>query len=160
MRLHSLLAAFLVAAPALLAQSLPTSIDVPAGARLLWSARAKGAQIYACTDDHWKLKAPQAELFNAGGKRIGKHFAGPTWQLTDGSQVRGKAIGSRPAPQKGSAAWLLVEAVPGSATRKLAKVAYIRRTRTHGGAAPAEACSGDQTKYVPYTATYSFYAAK
>jgi hypothetical protein len=45
----------------------------------------------------------------------------------------------------------------------MAKADFIRRSDTHGGAAPATGCD---TKHlgaisrVPYTAVYSFYAAK
>jgi hypothetical protein len=38
-------------------------------------------------------------------------------------------------------------------------VSYIRRTNTHGGAAPKAACTGD-TLSVPYSADYTFYTAK
>ena len=31
------------------------------------------------------------------GKVIGKHFAGPTWQLTDGSEIKGKLMASQAA---------------------------------------------------------------
>jgi hypothetical protein len=90
---------------------------------------------------------------------IGAHFAGPTWRLQDGSEIKGKAIASRPAEDGSSAAWLLVQAVPGSGSGKLANVLYIRRTETHGGAAPSAACVSAENA-VPYTAKYSFYTGK
>ena len=135
------------------------SIDVPAGARVLLAAKGMGVQIYACTGGQWTLKAPDAKLLDSGGEQIGTHFAGPTWKLTDGSEVKGKAIANQPSPDAGSVAWLLLEAVPGSGQGKLAAVAYIRRTNTHGGAAPKLACTGD-TLSVPYSADYTFYTAK
>lgn len=50
-------------------------------------ARATGFQIYICRPGAsgmpaWTLKAPDAELFDEQGKSIGKHFGGPTWQLS------------------------------------------------------------------------------
>jgi hypothetical protein len=154
-------ALFLLASPVFAtAQSAPTpSIDVPPGARLMLSAKGEGMQIYACTDGHWTLKAPDAKLLDADGHQIGTHFAGPTWKLSDGSEVKGKVIASQPSPDSASVAWLLLQAVPQTGTGKFAEAAYIRRTETHGGAAPKEACTGD-TLSVPYRATYTFYAAK
>src|SRR5580692_9122738 len=70
----------------------PASIDVPAGSRLVLSARGEGAQVYVCTAGRWTLKAPDAKLLDADGKQIGTHFAGPTWRLNDGSEVKGKAV--------------------------------------------------------------------
>jgi FtsP/CotA-like multicopper oxidase with cupredoxin domain len=139
--------------------SQPPSIELPPGARLLLTAKGQGAQIYACTDGHWTLKGPDAKLLDSNGQQIGTHFAGPTWKLTDGSEVKGKAIANQPSPENGSVAWLLLQAVPGTGTAKFADVAYIRRTETHGGAAPNEACTSGTTS-VPYEANYSFYAAK
>jgi hypothetical protein len=136
-----------------------SSVEVPAGTGLLLEAAGEGSQIYACIDGHWILKAPDAKLLDEHGQVIGTHFAGPTWRLEDGSEIKGKAIASRPAQDTSSVPWLLVQAVPGSGSGKLANVLYIRRTETHGGAAPTDACgSGEQR--VPYRAKYSFYIAE
>jgi hypothetical protein len=137
-------------------QTTPPSIDAPSGAQLLLSAKGEGSQVYTCTSGHWTLKAPDAKLFDENGKQIGTHFAGPTWKLSDGSEVQGKAIANQPSPDSGSVAWLLLEALPASGSGQLAHVTYIRRTETHGGAAPKEACTSGELS-VPYTAQYSFY---
>lgn len=134
----------------------PASIDIPAGAHLVLSTKAAGVQIYTCTNAHWVLKAPDAKLLDGHGKAIGVHIAGPTWRLNDGSEVKGKAIASRPSPDSTSVSWLLLEAVPGSSSGRLAAVAYIRRTDTHGGVASTDTCGGGELS-VPYKATYSFY---
>jgi hypothetical protein len=155
MRTLVLLAALM--APAILAaQQASSSIDVPPNAQLLLEAKGSGAQIYTCTDGKWTLKAPDANLLDAQGKIIGTHFAGPTWRLTDGSEVKGKAIANQPSPDAASIPWLLIQTVPGSAKGKFSDVTYIRRMETHGGVAPREACTAGETR-VPYTATYSFY---
>lgn len=137
-------------------QNAPPSIDVPSGAQLLLSAKGEGAQVYTCTGGHWTLKAPDAKLFDENGKQIGTHFAGPTWKLNDGSEVKGKAIATQPSPDSGSVAWLLLQALPASGSGQFVKVTYIRRTETHGGGAPKEACTSGGLS-VPYTAQYSFY---
>jgi hypothetical protein len=148
--------AVLIAPITLTAQQAPPSIDVPPGAHLLLEAKGDGVQIYTCTDSKWTLKAPDAKLLDTKGKVIGTHFAGPTWKLNDGSQVKGKAIANQPSPEAGSVPWLLVQAVPGSGSGKFADVTYIRRTETHSGAAPKEACTSGESRQ-SYTATYSFY---
>jgi hypothetical protein len=135
----------------------PMAADAPGGSDLLLSATGDGAQVYTCTEGHWTLKAPDAKLLDEHGQPIGKHFAGPTWQLTDGSEIKGKLIASQAAPEAGSIPWLLLEGIFGSG--KLARVIYIRRTETRGGAAPANPCTGGEQR-VPYAAKYSFYAAK
>ncbi len=125
----------------------------------MFTAKGAGVQIYTCTDGRWVLKGPDAKLLDGHGKQLGTHFAGPTWKLQDGSEVKGKAIASQPSTDSTSVAWLLLEAVPGSGTGKLAAVTYIRRTATHGGAASTDGCTGGEIS-VPYTATYSFYTNK
>ena len=162
------LTAFLIASavciPTLSAQQPGGSIDVPAGAREVLQAKGVGAQIYTCTETpdgaKWVLKGPDAKLLDSAGKAIGSHFAGPTWKLDDGGQVRGKLMASKPAPVAGSVAWLLLRADAGTAAGSLAGVAYIRRTDTVGGVAPAGTCESGKTTQVDYSATYTFYAEK
>jgi hypothetical protein len=163
-----ILAASLIAAAvsitALHAQQPDGSIDVPAGAHAVLEAKGVGFQIYTCTDTptgpKWVLTAPDAKLLDASGKTIGSHFAGPTWKLEDGSQVQGERIASKAAPEVGSVAWLLLRAKDGTATGKLANIAFIRRVQTHGGTAAESACTAGDTSRVSYTATYTFYTAK
>lgn len=154
--------------PALNAQQPGSPIDLPAGAGVVLQAKGEGVQIYTCTEANgalkWVLKAPDAKLLDSSGKEIGSHFAGPAWKLSDGSQVQGALIASMPSPQAGSVSWLLLRAKAGTATGTFADVAFIRRTETHGGAAPESGCqaSGDLGKIaqIPYSAKYTFYAEK
>jgi hypothetical protein len=163
-----ILAACLISAAvsiaALYPQQTDGSIDPPPGAHVLLEAKGVGFQIYACTQTptgpKWVLTAPDAKLLNASGKTIGSHFAGPTWKLEDGSQVQGERIAGKPAPEAGSVAWLLLRAKAGTGTGKLANIAFVQRTETHGGAAAESACTTGDTSRVPYTATYTFYTAK
>lgn len=153
---------------ALPAQQIQGSIELPASARPALQVTGDGVQIYVCSSAtngfKWTLKAPDAKLFDASGKIIGRHFAGPTWKLLDGGQVQGELIASKPAPEANSVAWLFLRAKAGTATGSLANIAFIRRTETHGGVAPASGCQNSndasKTAQIPYTATYTFYAAK
>jgi len=140
------------------AQDNPASIDVPQGNVLLLQAQGKGAQVYGCVDKRWVLTAPDAGLFDEHGDVIGKHYAGPTWQLNDGSLLTAKAIGKKASPSTESVPWLLLQVVSGNG--KFANVGYVQRTETHGGAAPTAPCGGEPELRVPYTATYSFYGPR
>jgi hypothetical protein len=150
------------------AQQPPASIDPPTGARIVLQAKGDGVQIYTCTQTSdvlkWVLKAPDAKLLDDSGKIIGSHYAGPSWKLVDGSLVQGVLIANHPAPEPGSIPWLLLRAKEGTPTGKLADVAFIRRTETHGGVAPSTGCqdANDVGKItqIPYTAAYTFYAAQ
>jgi len=77
-------------APDSVAQTAKESIDVPPHSRLLLRAVGSGDQVYGCVNGRWALKAPDAKLLNQGGSVIGRHFSGPTWELNDGSWVKGK----------------------------------------------------------------------
>jgi len=149
------------------AQQAGQNIDLSADARIVLSSKGEGVQIYACTAAgegfKWTLKGPDAKLLDATGREIGTHFAGPTWKLADGSMVQGEVVASRPAPQPDAVPWLLLRAKAGTASGSLASVAFIRRTATHGGIAPATGCAAaadaDKSVRIPYSATYNFYSA-
>jgi acetyl esterase/lipase len=139
-----------------LSQPVTVSVEPPAGVTLLLAAAGEGSQVYTCSDGHWTLKAPDARLLDEHGQVIGTHSAGPTWRLTDGSEVKGKVIAIRPASDGSSVPSVLLEGVPGSGTGKLTNVAFIERTDTHGGSADKKPCVSGEAR-IPYTANYSFY---
>lgn len=148
---------------------VPNSIDVPANQELALEARASGVQIYVCAAGSevgrfgWTLKAPEADLFDGAGQKIGTHFAGPTWEAADGSRVAGTVKARADAPDGNAIPWLLLGATSTAGTGVLARVANIQRLNTAGGnAPPAQTCNeahvGTESR-VPYTATYYFYSA-
>ncbi|RZU42255.1 DUF3455 domain-containing protein [Edaphobacter modestus] len=144
-------------AQASIGQTAKESIDVPPHSRLLLQAVGSGDQVYGCVNGHWTLKTPDAKLLNQEGAVIGRHFAGPTWQLNDGSWVKGKAVAQQVAPDATAVPWLLLESVGGAG--RLGTVRFIQRTGTQGGNAPDGSCSQSAVRRVPYTATYSFFEA-
>ena len=144
-------------ARASIGQTAKESIDVPFHSRLLLQAVGSGDQVYGCVNGRWTLKTPDAKLLNHEGAVIGRHFAGPTWQLNDGSWVKGKAVAQQVAPDATAVPWLLLESVGGAG--RLGTVRFIQRTGTQGGNAPDGSCSQSAMRRVPYTATYSFYEA-
>lgn len=141
-----------------------TSIDPPSDEKVLLEVHAEGAQIYSCVLDktalNWKFQGPEAKLSNANGSDAGTHYAGPTWKLLDGSEVKGTVIGTKSSPDGGSIPWLLLKVASHTGEGKLQKAEYVSRTDTKGGLAPSSGCDathqGEQAR-VPYTATYRFY---
>jgi hypothetical protein len=149
------------------AQQVPPQIEAPANEQLLLQVHAKGDQVYTCKADAaqfaWTLKAPDAQLFDKDGKPFGKHFAGPSWEASDGSRVTGKAVANAPSPDADSIPWLLVNIVSRNGTGVLWNVSTIQRINTKGGKAPASGCDAahaGQEVRVPYSADYLFYAPK
>jgi len=83
------------------AAQVPNSIDAP-GETVVLKVHAEGAQVYECkaTPDAklvWQFREPIATLI-VGGKTVGRHYAGPSWELADGSAIVGKVVGDHPAP--------------------------------------------------------------
>jgi Protein of unknown function (DUF3455) len=150
----------------LLAQQVPSSLQPPAGEQLFLTLQAKGDQVYTCKEGTtritWVLKEPDAQLFYKNGKPFGKHFAGPTWEASDGSLVIGQAAADAPAPDPNSIPWLLVHVVRHEGgTGILSRATSIQRINTKGGKAPDSGCDsatvGHETR-IAYTADYLFYA--
>ena len=161
-----LLANFALSASAR-AQRAPQELQPPANEQLVAHVHAKGDQIYVCKEDvsqyAWTLKAPDAQLFDKDGKPFGKHFAGPSWEASDGSRVKGKATANAPSSDADSIPWLLVTVVDRSGDGVLSHVTFIQRLNTKGGKAPSSGCDAahaGQELRVPYSADYLFFAPK
>jgi hypothetical protein len=111
----------------------------------------------------WILKAPQADLFDAGGQKIGTHYAGPTWESSvDGSKVVGTKIAAAASPTPGNIPWLLLQAKMTSGTGVFTKVTYIQRLDTKGGVAAVDGCDAAHVgaeSSVAYEANYVFSGA-
>ena len=149
------------------AQQVPEALQASASEQLVVQVHAKGEQIYSCkvdgTEAGWTLKAPEAQLFDKDGKAFGKHFAGPSWEASDGSRVVGKAAANAASPDADAIPWLLVKVVSRSGEGVLARVTSIQRINTKGGKAPASGCDAEhagQEVRVAYSADYLFFAPK
>lgn len=145
----------------------PGNLRAPAGEEVILAVQATGVQIYVCqagTDQNfaWVLKAPEAELADATGKRIAHHSAGPTWKHVDGSEVTGKVIAKQDAPKPDAIPWLLLAATSHAGQGIFSRVTSIQRIHTQGGLPPkANACdasaNGKESRSA-YSADYYFYA--
>ncbi len=145
------------------AQQVPAALQPPDNEQLVARVHAKGDQVYSCKVDGaqvgWTLKAPDAQLFDKDGKAFGKHFAGPSWEASDGSRVVGKAAANVASPDADSIPWLLVKVVSHAGDGVLARVTSIQRINTKGGKAPASGCDAGhagQEVRAAYSADYLF----
>ena len=82
------------------AAPLPDAVAGP-GQTLVATLDAEGAQVYQCQPDAngklvWTFREPIATLL-LDGKTVGRHYAGPVWELADGSQITAKVAGRAPA---------------------------------------------------------------
>jgi len=139
------------------AVQVPASLQ-PANESLAQVVPARGVQIYECRDAKWVFVAPQADLFDRYGRKIGTHYAGPAWEAADGSKVIGAVKARADAPQAGAIPWLLLSTRSVAGEGAFSKVSSIQRVSTTGGVAPAGACaeSGARAR-VPYSADYYFF---
>lgn len=142
----------------------PPQLLPPPGTKLILHVKGKGDQVYTCKESNsqyaWALKEPQAELFDESGKVIGRHFAGPAWQLNDKSQVTGKVVAHADSSSPNAIPWLLLAAVDHSGSGMMQNVSDIQRLNTIGGKAPDTGCDAVHVNTeirVPYSADYYFF---
>ena len=152
------------------APAVPEALKVGANESLALTAAAKGVQIYECragkeagAPDEWAFVAPEAELFDARGNRIGQHGAGPYWQALDGSRTLGTVKARADAPSADAIPWLLLAARPDGPAGAFSAITSVQRVNTVGGKAPAAGCNASNrgaTSRVAYSADYHFYRAR
>jgi Protein of unknown function (DUF3455) len=152
-------------APALKPVAVPDALRAAANETLAMISPATGVQTYECRANAggalvWDFIAPTAELFDQKGQRIGKHYAGPTWELPDGSKIMGIVKQRADAPVAGAIPWLLLSAKSTGGPGQLAKVSSLQRVNTVGGVAPRTGCDAvnlGKRVDVPYTADYYYF---
>jgi len=144
---------------------VPANLRAPDSETVSLKVVGKGKQIYACTarpdgSFAWVLDRPQAELTDAGGSVIGKHYKGPVWEATDGSKVGGKVDQRANAPDPNAVPWLLLKSTTREGNGVFSHVTYIQRVDTQGGAPPPSGCDQSHVRSEissDYQATYYFY---
>jgi hypothetical protein len=146
--------------------STAASAEVPAaiavsGESLVVRLHAEGAQIYECKADAsgnlaWKFREPIATLVE-GGKTVGRHYAGPHWELADGSVVAAKAVGTAPGATAQDIPQLKLEVTSHGGNGRLSDVTTVQRLDTKGGMAEGACPAADALLSVPYSADYAFY---
>lgn len=157
-------------------QSPGTAVQVPdklkpgAYESLAMIVPAKGVQIYKCRASkdptggyEWAFVAPEAELYDAGGNRIGRHYAGPHWESTDGSKIRGALKERADAPATDAIPWLLLTAKSVGPEGSFSQITSVQRVNTVGGVAPKSGCSraaAGTAARINYTADYYLFTRK
>jgi hypothetical protein len=141
------------------AEDLPEAIRAP-GETVLFEVHAEGAQIYECKVDAagtlaWVFREPIATLFR-DGKTVGRHFAGPQWEFSDGGSVSGKVEGKSPGDGPADIPWLKLGAASQSGQGALAGIATIQRIHTRGGGLAGSCETAGAFRSVPYSADYVF----
>lgn|SRR5574342_1112804 len=144
-------------------EAIPPVLAVPRGNDLAFALEAEGAQVYACAANGgafaWAFQAPEARLSEAGGREVGTHYAGPTWESSDGSKVVGAKVEAA-TPDAAAIPWLLLRASSHQGNGRMADVTFVQRVRTWGGNAPLDGCDAGHVgavARVPYRALYRFY---
>ena len=150
--------------------TVPDQLKPGANESLAMIVPAKGVQIYECRARQdqagvydWAFVAPEADLFDARGNRIGRHYAGPHWESTDASKVLGTVKERADAPVAGAIPWLLLAAKSVGPEGSFSKVTSIQRVNTVGGVPPKASCSqasAGTAARTNYTADYYFFTAK
>jgi hypothetical protein len=158
-----LAAGILIAPPALGATPLaaaPAAFGV-ADRAIALKVHGEGAQLYQCVPDAgghpvWTFREPIAALISDGGKTIGRHYAGPTWELEDGGAVKGQLLASAPGAGADDIALLKLAAAEHRGAGALAGVSLILRLNTRGGALKGACAVAGDLRAEPYSADYVF----
>ena len=138
---------------------LPAAIAAP-GETAVLTVHAVGLQLYECKPGAdgklaWTFTAPQATL-TSGGKVVGKHGAGPSWELLDGSGITARAVANAPGATENDIPWLKLEVTSHKGSGQLDGVTTVQRINTKGGVLKG-ACDRDKaSEGMPYEADYVF----
>lgn len=142
------------------AADIPDGISA-AGKTEVLKLHAEGVQIYECTVDKaggstWQFREPLATLMK-DGKTVGRHFAGPSWELASGSAVVGKVEAQAPGATPNDIARLKLSVADKRGTGQLDKVTTVQRLKTKGGAFSGACSMPEMFHLEPYSAEYVFF---
>jgi hypothetical protein len=138
---------------------VPDAIAAP-GESVVATFHAEGAQIYDCKPDAggkltWQFREPIATLL-VDGKTVGRHYAGPNWEASDGSAVTGKSVANVPGATPDDIPLLKLEVTARRGTGTLAGVTTVQRINTHGGVTSGACERAGAYFSAPYAADYVF----
>jgi hypothetical protein len=139
--------------------SLPGAIAAP-GETTVLTMHAEGAQVYECKagadgKPGWAFREPIATLL-VDGKTVGRHYAGPSWELSDGSAVVGKVAGSVPGAASDDIPWLKLDVIARRGNGVLTGVTTVQRINTKGGKLEGACDKPGAFRDMPYSADYVF----
>ena len=142
---------------------VPDAIAAP-GETTVALLHAEGAQLYACKANPtgqlvWQFREPIATLLD-GEKTVGRHYAGPQWELADSSAVEGRVTGRAAGATPQDIPLLKLEVAARRGSGLLADVSTVQRINTRGGVAEGSCPSAGALLSVPYAADYVFLKKK
>jgi hypothetical protein len=134
-------------------EALTSSEDRP-----VMTLSATGVQVYECQANasgapEWVFRVPRAALF-LDGRKVGRHYAGPTWEHEDGSLVTGKVAARVEAPRTGDIPWLRLDVASREGAGAFSGNAVVQRVNTRGGALAGACPTVGQVSEVPYGSDY------
>jgi hypothetical protein len=138
---------------------LPEAIAAP-GETAVLTLHAEGAQVYECKTGAdgtlaWVFREPIATLF-LDGKTVGRHYAGPNWEYSDGSAVVGQVAGTAPGQVAMDIPWLKLTVASRRGNGALTPVTTVQRINTVGGKLNSACYKAGTYESVPYSADYVF----
>ena len=150
----------MMALPVVAQAGQPEAIAAP-GEVLVATIHAQGAQVYECKVDAagklaWQFREPIATLM-MNGKTIGRHYAGPSWELTDGSSAAAKVAAMAPGASPADIPLLKLAVSARNGSGLIGDVSTIQRLNTKGGVAKGSCETAGAFLNVPYSADYAFY---
>jgi hypothetical protein len=151
----------IAASAAVAAQLLLAATSQAADKVLVGTLHAEGAQVYECKANDskalvWQFREPIATLFE-NGKTVGRHYAGPNWELADGGIVAAKVAARKPGATANDIPVLTLDVTTRSGGGRLANVTTIERINTRGGVAEGPCPTAGAFLSAPYSADYEFY---
>ena len=139
--------------------ALPEAIAAPGETPML-TLHAEGAQVYECKTSSdgalaWVLREPIATLL-ADGKTVGRHYAGPNWEYSDGSAVVGQVVGTAPGSVANGIPLLKLGVTSRRGNGVLSAATTVQRINTAGGKLNGACYKAGTYESVPYSADYVF----
>jgi hypothetical protein len=139
--------------------ALPEAIAAP-GETAMLTLHAEGAQVYECKTSSdgalaWVLREPIATLVS-DGKTVGRHYAGPNWEYSDGSAVVGQVVGTAPGSVANDIPWLKLGVTSRRGNGVLSPATTVQRINTAGGKLNGACYKAGTYESVPYSADYVF----
>lgn len=138
---------------------LPEAIAAP-GETAVLTLHAEGAQVFECKAAAdgtlaWAFREPIATLLS-DGKTVGRHYAGPSWEYSDGSAVVGQVVGTAPGTVANDIPWLKLSVTSRRGNGALSQATTVQRINTVGGKLNGACYKAGTYENVPYSADYVF----
>jgi hypothetical protein len=142
---------------------VPAAISSPDDVTVAAVLHAEGVQVYECKNSPdgkltWQFREPVATLIS-GRDTVGRHYAGPHWEHSDGSTLRAKVVASSPGATPNDIPWLRLAVTNRRGSGIFSGVTTVQRITTKGGVAQGSCDRAGSLRSDPYSADYVFLRA-